>query len=499
MSGGPGATACCATAGWERPAGQIVVDLAADSGSADWTFGAPHGSAVLRLRGCRHARALVWVNGRAVPAASGPIAGGAAPVDLTPFAVVGSNSLRATCVGRVRLSVDHPRLLPTAPGQAGGDVSASAGLDAAVTAGLGRRYAGAVVLVAVRGRVIHCRAFGHAQTHSGQRPLAVPRPVAADTVFDIASVTKVLATTASLMALHGEGRLDLDLPVEAYLPRLAGSPAAPATIRQLLTHRAGLWEWQPLYLRASNPAEALRVLAGLGLRYPIQARRAYSDLGFMLLGAVVEAIAGQRLDAYVRSRVHAPLGMSSTAFRPSAGLRSRCAATSTGNAHEQRMVAEGEPYPVVVGNGTEPAGGWRDRTLVGEANDGNAWHSWEGAAGHAGLFSTASDIAAFAQAIVNGGGYGAAELAPAGTVAEFLAPQFDEEQALGFWSERLRPVSVAGGFGHSGFTGAELMLDPVRQLVVVMLTNRLHPADRPADIQPVWRAVLQGALDATGG
>lgn len=496
---GPDDPPCCSTVGWRRPSGQLVVDLAGQARSAAGAFHSPNGAALLRLEGCRHARADVRVNGRAVPAASGLLAQGADTVDLAPFAVVGGNTLQASAVdGRVRLSVDHPRLLLTGLEQAGGDAPALTALDEALSSGVGVRYAGGVVLVAARGRVVHCRAFGYAQTHQGHQPLAVPRAMTVETVFDLASVTKVLATTASLMVLHGDGRLDLDLPVAAYLPQLAGSPVASATVRQLLTHRAGLWEWQPLYLRSRTPAEALDVLAGLDLRYPRGTRRAYSDLGFMLLGAVVEALTGQRLDAYVRSRVHAPLGMVATTYRPTPGARHGCAATSTGDAHERLMLTTGQPYPVVGGAGTGPLGGWRSRTLVGEANDGNAWHTWGGVAGHAGLFSTAMDVATFAQALVNGGGYGDTELAPAATVAAFLAPQLDDQQVLGFWSERLQAVSTAGGFGHGGFTGTELLFDPVRQLVVVLLTNRLHPAGQPHDLQPVWRAVLRAALQATG-
>lgn len=395
------------------------------------------------------------------------------------------------------MSVHRPRLVSSDQREVSEAQPASPELDAAVMSGVGRVYSGAVLLVAASGRVVHLRAVGHAQTHDGRHPLAVPRPMTVDTVFDVASLTKVLATTAALMVLHGERQLELDLPVAMYLPRLAGSPVARATVRELLTHRAGLWEWQPLYVRARRPAEAVDVLAGLGLRYPRAARRAYSDLGFMLLGEVVESLSGQRLDDYVRRRVHEPLGMQSTRYRPPPAMRPRCAATSPGNRHERRMVTTGQPHPVVVGGGTQPLDGWRDRTLVGEADDGNTWHAWQGVAGHAGLFSTALDVASFAQAVVDGGGYSDTRLAPPATVGAFLEPQVDRGQALGFWSERLQAVSAAGGFGHSGFTGVEMLLDPGRQLVVVLLTNRLHPAGIPRDLQPVWRRVLRAALRVT--
>ncbi|HLT83393.1 MAG TPA: serine hydrolase, partial [Phototrophicaceae bacterium] len=137
-------------------------------------------------------------------------------------------------------------------------------------------------------------------------------------------------------------------------------------------------------------------------------------------------------------------------------------------------------------------------TLVGEVNDGNAWYGWEGVAGHAGLFSTARDLAIYGQTLVNGGGYADARLASAETVAQFLEPQYDAGQVLGFWSDRLSFADVPGGFGHNGFTGTEFLFDPERELVVVLLTNRLHPDRGPASITAVWQEVVRAALEVAG-
>jgi CubicO group peptidase (beta-lactamase class C family) len=368
-------------------------------------------------------------------------------------------------------------------------------VDSAVLAGLrqgpNQRYTGAVVVVAVDGRIIHHRAAGHAQTHDGPEPLSDPRPVAVDTLFDLASISKVVGTTAALMALHDDGLLDVDAPVGHFLPQLVRSPVRAATVRQLLTHRSGAWEWQPTYLHAHSGPGVLEYVAGLPLRSPTGSCRRYSDLGFMLLGAVVEVLSGQPLDSYVRARVHARLGMQSTCYNPPASSRNSVAATSRGDAHERDMVGTGLPYPVLHRTGGAPRTGWRNHTLVGEANDGNAWHGWGGVAGHAGLFSTALDVAAFAQTIVNGGGLGDARVFSGETVATFLAPQTDEGQALGFWSNRLATVGAAGGFGHGGFTGVEFALDPELRLVVVLLTNRLHLPGKPRDVSPVWEQVLR--------
>jgi CubicO group peptidase (beta-lactamase class C family) len=376
------------------------------------------------------------------------------------------------------------------------DAFAALGAAVDARAGLGPDdlYTGAVVLVASASRIFYQQAFGAAQTHTGSTPLDRPRPTTTDTIFDLASVTKVAATTAALMVLRSEGRLDLDSRLGSYLPAFDHGEKRAITVRQLLTHRSGLHEWQPIYLHARTPAQVLELLADLDLRYPVGRQRHYSDLGFMLLGALVEQIAGRPLDAFLRQRVYAPLGMTSTTYRPGADLRHRVAATSCGNPDEYRMIATGDPYPIVGASRAEDFGGWRRHTLVGEANDANAWHAWQGVAGSAGLFSTASDLAAYGQMLINGGRHAGAELVSAAVVAEFLAPQQVDGQAVGFWSDRFAVVGATGGFGHSGFTGTELLLDPDRELVVVLLTNRLHPHGARGSIAPVWRDVLRHAL-----
>ena len=401
------------------------------------------------------------------------------------------------------MTTDYPTLVRVDAAETGLDPAAFEALDAFVAAGTGaggaspRLYAGAVLLVAHRARIVHEAAFGHAQTHEGTQPLAEPGEMRTDTIFDLGSLTKVAATTAAVMKLVDEGVLRLDHTLGRYLAEV-GSEKGGITLHQLLTHRSGLWEWQPTYLHAREPGEALRFVANLGLRYGIGEGHHYSDLGFMLLGVIVERVTGRPLDDYVRSEIHEPLGMTDTWFTPDPALRGRIAATSFGNPYEHRMIATGSPYP--VDGRPDDFDGWRDSTLLGEVNDGNAWYAWGGVAGHAGLFSTAGDLAVFGQALVNGCGYGPARLASANTVNAFLTEPYDEGQAIGFRSRRL-PGSDAlpvgeGGFGHGGFTGIELLFDPSRDLVVVLLTSRQHPGEPYGSIEPVWDGVLRRVLAA---
>ena len=393
---------------------------------------------------------------------------------------------------------DDDPLMPRDGSFVAADVAGSplSGIVDIVAAGAGSGpddlYAGGVVAVADRGRLVLEAAVGHAQTHDGDGALDAPRPMRVDSILDLASITKVSATTAALMTLLDAGRVDLDDSIGDHVIEFADTEKAAITLRHLLTHRSGLWEWQPVYLHVNRRTEIPAFLADLGLRYAIGRERHYSDLGFMLLGIVIERVTGERLDRYVRAAVHEPLGMTDTFYGPDPVLRSRIAATSLGNPYERRMIATGQPYAVV---GTDTSFlGWRDHTLVGEANDGNAWYACGGVAGHAGLFGTARDLVLFGQAMLASAHGREGGLASPGVARAFLRRPFDSEQALGFWAGRLSAVGAQGGYGHAGFTGTQFLFDPERDLVVVLLTNRQHPGEPYRSVEGVWHAVLRRVL-----
>jgi CubicO group peptidase (beta-lactamase class C family) len=353
-----------------------------------------------------------------------------------------------------------------------------AALDEEIARGVGTLYAGAVLAISYNGEVLHTAAFGNAQTlsvdNAGKlRKLSRPRSMTVDTIFDMASVTKVEATTAAIMHLVGSGRLGLDDQLGQLLPEFKHTDKAEITVRQLLTHRAGLWEWQPSWLHRDAKGKVLPYLVALPLRYPIGSRSAYSDLGFMLLGEIVSRVSGEPLDRYVKQEIYTPLGMKDTGFLPSPALRKRIAATSQGDTYQRQMAETGKPYPSAPFPPSQPFSGYRRNILVGQANDANAWLGWNGVAGHAGLFSSALDISRYAQALINGGCYGNWRLAPADTVVQFEQTPFDAEQALGFhkWSV---PGVTGPFYGHAGFTGTWFAFSPELGLSVVLLTNRVH-------------------------
>ena len=363
---------------------------------------------------------------------------------------------------------------------------------------------GAAVIVEWGDHEVLGEARGLAQRHDCRQPLR--RPLDLQTRFDLASITKAVATTAALMRLVGDGRLDLTTQACELIPEFAGDGKDDVTIAHLLGHEAGLAPWEPVYLHAQDRAAALDWVAERPLTAPPGQRHSYSDLGFMLLGGVLEAATGLRLDEVARQEVTEPLGLTATGYRPRmAGVQEHAAgstaaerppsfaATSCGDAHEHRMIATGVPY--AVDGDPDAFTGWREHALVGEVNDGNAWHAFGGVAGHAGMFGTAGDLATLGRALLAGARGRDNPLAPPPVVQRFIQPTGSGRQALGWWRD---PGDArAGGrlVGHSGFTGGRLAVDPANESVVVLLTNRQQLGPPHPDITPLWRQIVAALPD----
>jgi serine-type D-Ala-D-Ala carboxypeptidase len=344
-------------------------------------------------------------------------------------------------------------------------------LDERIAAG---DFPGAVALARERGRVALVAARGHAVV----TPEVIP--VTPDTIFDLASLTKPLATTL-LLAIEAEaGTLALDDPVRAYVPEFDGDDRRDVTLAHLLTHTSGLPKWRPLYADPGDPARVPGALGGLPLEFATGTRVVYGDPNFILLGLVLERVAGRPLDALFAERVARPLGLARTGFGPAPGLRDEIAASETGNAFERAMC--GEAYA-----GYE---GWRTAVIWGEVHDGNA-HFLGGVAGHAGLFGTAEEVARIADQFLPG----SALLRRDETFELFernLTPGLDEHRSLG-WQLASTTESAAGpalapeSFGHLGFTGTSVWVDPGRERVYVLLTNRVHPTWRDVPMNAIRR------------
>jgi len=333
-------------------------------------------------------------------------------------------------------------------------------------------FPGAVVAVGHRGRLVHLAATGRLSLEAGSPP------VATDTIYDLASLTKVIATTTMAMILADEGRLDLDAKVQSFLPAFRGANKEKVTLRHLLTHSSGIDWWAPLYKEVKGKRAFLERIQAMDLVYEPGTQSKYSDLGAILLGEILERAAGQSLEEYTRERLFSPLGMKDTLYRPGADRVARIAPT------------EQDP--------------WRGRMVRGEVHDENAF-ALGGVSAHAGLFGTAPDLARFAQMLLNGGVFEHRRIVSRETVETFTrrATVPDSSRALG-WDTKSAEGSSAGtllspsSFGHTGFTGTSLWIDPERQLFVILLTNRVHPTRENNLIREARPAVADAVVRALG-
>lgn len=305
-------------------------------------------------------------------------------------------------------------------------------------------------------------------------------PMQRGTLFDLASVTKVVGTTACLHRLASQKALDVDTEVRSMVPTYGGTPTT--TVRDLLQHRGGLWEWQPLYLAPGGSESPHGVIDALPLRYPAGRERHYSDLGFMTLGRVVAAVTGHPLDVAVRELVTAPLGLEPLLFGPVDG---DVATSGTGDGVERRMVATGDPYPVLW---DDDGFRWRTGPTRGEVNDCNSAHAFQGVSGHAGLFSSVDALLDFGTALASADDF--PSLWDAAVTADFFNPGPDREQALGWRRSNLHvgddrlPL-----LWHPGFTGVAMGFVPDRHITLAIGSNRLL-ADQPQPTTALWtRAV----------
>ncbi len=332
-------------------------------------------------------------------------------------------------------------------------------------------FPGAVVAIGRGGELAHLAAFGRLAYDDGAAA------VTPDTIYDLASLTKVVATTTVAMTLVDEGRLDLDAPVQSFLPRFVGPGKEAVTVRHLLTHSSGIDWWAPLYQELRGKEAFLDRIYGMDLVYPPGTETKYSDLGILLLGEILERAGGRPLPELAATRLFLPLGMTDTGWRPAPELLSR--------------IAPSERDP------------WRGRIVHGEVHDENA-AALGGIAPHAGLFSTAPDLARFAQMLLWKGVYGHHRIVRRETIELFTRPAglpAGSTRALG-WDTKSLEGSSAGtlfsekSFGHTGFTGTSIWIDPERDLFLILLTNRVHPTRDNQQIRDVRPAVADAVIRA---
>jgi CubicO group peptidase (beta-lactamase class C family) len=321
---------------------------------------------------------------------------------------------------------------------------------------------GAVVLVARHGQIAYLKAFGNRAIQPNVERMTV------DTIFDVSSLTKVVATTPSVMALVENGSLRIEDRVRRYLSNFSGGGKDPITVRQLLTHYSGLRPDFDLSKPWSGWAEALEELWKEKTESEPGKEFLYSDLNFIALGEIVRAVSGKTLDVFVQERIFVPLGMRDTLFRPSSSLVRRIAPT------EPRK----NTLRYLKGQSAESL----DKMVRGEVHDPTAW-KMGGVSGHAGLFSTAQDLAVYAQMLLSGGTYQDKRILSPMSVEAMTRPQSPpgSPQVRGYGWDLESTYSAPrgdlfkGGYGHTGFTGTSLWIHPASDTFVIILSNRVHP------------------------
>jgi CubicO group peptidase (beta-lactamase class C family) len=339
-------------------------------------------------------------------------------------------------------------------------------------------YPGAVVLAARDGVIAAHEAMGYALRYSDDKPTELPRDdwisMRKDTIFDLASVSKLFTALVAVQQLE-RGALSLDAPVATYLPEFGQHGKDTITVRQLLTHTSGLRPDLPFYNYPTR-AEQVAALYAETPQSPPDTAYVYSDLNLIALQFVLEKVTGKHLDALVSEDIIRPLGMTDTGYNPAASLRPRIAATE----YEHKPPAQ------------------VDRGLVwGQVHDENAW-ALGGVAGHAGLFSTAHDLAVLAQTLLNGGRYGRARILTEDSTRLLLTDfnqKFPEDShGLGFELDQrwyMDGLSSPVSAGHTGYTGTSLVIDPLSHSFVILLTNRVHPSREWGSINPARRDVAR--------
>lgn len=346
-----------------------------------------------------------------------------------------------------------------------------------------RVFPGAVLLVACRGEVVHHQSYGLANLYTGT-------PVTTETLFDLASLTKPLATALSVIKLIETGRLRLDHPLESLLPETAGTDKGPIRIDQLLAHNSGLPDYRPFYERLgtvpleTNKSFLRKRILKEPLIVPIGRKVLYSDLGFMLLDWVIEQVSGIRPDRFITQQVYAPLALDRLFFVDLEGQMPKGSFAAT------------EQCP------------WRNRVLEGWVHDENAFVSG-GIQGHAGLFGTAAAVYRLLSVLLaachrpSSSDQNEDRLFRGSLVRTFLMPFEDTGRSLGF--DRPSPVGSSCGalfsadtVGHLGFTGTSFWMDLERAIVVILLTNRVHPSRSNVKIRAFRPVLHDRVMEALG-
>jgi CubicO group peptidase (beta-lactamase class C family) len=359
----------------------------------------------------------------------------------------------------------------SSPAEVGMEPAVLARVDSLITSAIADRATpGAAVAIGRHGKLIKLQGYGRLDYRPGYGA------VTEASIYDLASLTKVVGTTSAAMMLVDEGRLDLDAPLSRYLPEWQHyADKQQIKIRNLLQHNAGFKAFAPFYRSYAGRKQYFEAIALLPLDYPTGEKTIYSDFSVILLALAIERVTGMPIDEFLHTRLFGPLGMNDTGYNPAEKLHERVAPTEVDTV-------------------------FRKVHVHGVVHDENAF-ALGGVAGHAGLFSSARDLARFAQMLLSGGEYAGRRFINANTIAQFTQRQSESSsRALG-WDTPSANSSAGDyfsptSFGHTGFTGTSMWLDPEKDLFVILLTNRVNPTRDNQKVGPLRRAFADAVQQA---
>ena len=328
-------------------------------------------------------------------------------------------------------------------------------------------FPGAVLLFGIDNSFLYEKSFGHYTYNKTSTPVSL------NSIFDLASVSKVVGTTSAAMILVDKGKLNLDEKVITYLPEFNNNGKDKITIRNLLLHNSGLPAFKKYYDEYSTAKEVINDIMNLKLIYETGSKYVYSDLGMITLQKVIEKISGTTLDKFLKKELFEPLGMNRTMYNPPKEMKNECVPTEIDTFYRMRL-------------------------LQGEVHDERAY-LLNGVAGHAGLFSTAEDLSKFVRTLLNGGKFNDKQIISKRTIDEWTTKQSKQsDRGLG-WDTRSKENSSSGkyfsmnSFGHTGYTGTSIWVDKDKKFFVILLTNRVHPTRRNKKIIK-FRPVIHNAV-----
>lgn len=419
-------------------------------------------------------------------------------IDIGKYTVNGDNTLKVLNVlpekTYINVKVSYPELVYGLPHQVGFSKEKLKIVDDLINKEIEDGFPGAVLLIIKDGVIIKNTAYGYKKLYNGDTLLENPEVMTSDTLFDLASNTKMFATNLALQKLVSEGKLNINDLVSKYIPEFIGDGRENIKIKDLMTHSAGFDSsikfhdpnFKPEGFYSVDRATTLKLLEKAPLVYPTGSKTLYSDTDYMILGYVLEKITGQREDEYVENNIYKPLGLTNIMFNPlQKGLsKNNIAATErNGNTRDHSVT-----FP-----------GIREYTLQGEVHDEKAYYSMAGISGHAGLFSTTHDLAVLAQTVLNGGGYGGVKLFTQDTMDLFAAPShINSGYGLG-WNRQIGtgdniyefgPYADTQTIGHTGWTGTDVCIDPDNDMAIILLTNKKNT--------PCPKGVFKGDSFETG-